>query len=52
VAKEVQSDAEKAIGESIFRRQAMVIGLGVLALAVGSLYLIRRELYSQLLPKE
>jgi hypothetical protein len=52
IAKQVQADAIKAEDESVFRREAMVIGLAVLALAVGSLYLIRRELYKQLPPKE
>ena len=52
IANQVQADAKKAEDESIFRREAMAIGLVVLALAVGSLYLIRRELYSQLPPKE
>jgi hypothetical protein len=51
-AKEVQADAEEAISDSVVRRQMMVIGLGVMALAVTSLYLIRRELYRQLPPKE
>jgi len=51
IAKQVQADAQKAEAESVFRREAMVIGLAVLALAVGSLYLIRRELYKQLPPK-
>jgi cytochrome c1 len=52
VAKEIQADAQKAIDESVFRRQAMVVGLIVLALAVFSLYLIRQELYRALPPKE
>jgi hypothetical protein len=48
----VQSDAEKAISDSILRRQAMVIGIAVAILAIASLYMIRRELYKQLPPKE
>jgi hypothetical protein len=52
ISQEVQSDAEKAIGESIVRREAMVIGLAVAALAIGCLYMIRRELYKALPPKE
>lgn len=51
IAKQVQADAKKAEEDSVVRREAMVIGLIVLALAVGSLYLIRRELYKQLPPK-
>ena len=51
-AKAVQADAEKAISESIVRRQAMIIVLGIIALAIGSLYMIRRELYRQLPSKE
>ncbi len=52
IAQDVQADAEKAIGESVIRREAMVIGLVVAALAIASLYLIRRELYRQLPPRE
>ena len=52
VAKEIQADAQKATDDSIFRRQAMVIGLIVLALAVFSLYLVRQELYRALPPRE
>ena len=52
ISKEVQANAEKAIGESVIRRQAMVIGLIVAAIAIASLYMIRRELYKQLPPKE
>ncbi len=52
ISKDIQTDAEKAISDSIFRRQAMVIGLAVAALAIGCLYMIRRELYKQLPPKE
>ncbi len=51
-AKQVQADAEKSIGDSVVRREAMIIGLGVMFLAIASLYLIRRELYRQLPPKE
>jgi PIN domain nuclease of toxin-antitoxin system len=52
ISKDVQSDAEEAIGESIVRREAMVIGLAVAALAIGCLFMIRRELYKGLPPKE
>ncbi len=52
ISKEIQTDAEKAIADSVFRRQAMVIGLAVAALAIGCLYMIRQELYRQLPPKE
>jgi predicted CXXCH cytochrome family protein len=52
ISNQVLADAKKAEEASVFRRQAMVAGLAVLALAVGSLYLIRRELYKQLPPKE
>jgi predicted CXXCH cytochrome family protein len=50
-AKEIVADADKAAGDSLFRREFMGFGLAVMALAIGSLYVIRRELYKQL-PKE
>lgn len=50
-AKEIVSDADKAAADSLFRRGFMAFGLAVMALAIGSLYVIRRELYKQL-PKE
>jgi hypothetical protein len=50
-AQQVKADAEKAQTDSNLRRQAMVIGIAVALLAIGSLYLIRRELYRQLPPK-
>jgi hypothetical protein len=50
-AKEVTADAQKAIADSIFRREIMAGGLGIMALAIFALWLIRRELYKQL-PKE
>lgn len=52
ISQQVQTDAEKAIGDSVIRRQAMVIGLLVAALAIGCLYFIRRELYRRLPPKQ
>ena len=50
-AKEILADADKAAADSLFRREFMAFGLVVMALAIGSLYVIRRELYRQL-PKE
>lgn len=50
-AQEIIADADKAAGESLFRREFMGFGLAVMALAIASLYVIRRELYRQL-PKE
>lgn len=50
-AKEVVADAQKAIDDSIFRRQYMVFGLAIMALSIASLWIIRRELYKQLPPK-
>jgi len=50
-ANEITADAQKAIADSIFRREIMAIGLVILAMAVIALVLIRRELYRQL-PKE
>lgn len=52
ISQDVQADAEKAINESVVRREAMVIGLAVAALAIGCLYAIRRELYKSLPPKQ
>jgi hypothetical protein len=51
LAKQVIAAAEKAISDSLFRRQFMVFGLAVMALAIASLWIIRRELYKQLPPK-
>ncbi len=50
-AEEIVEDAGKAVGESVFRRQVMVIGLAIMALSIGALWIIRRELYRQLPPK-
>jgi hypothetical protein len=50
-AKEVLADSEKAIAEEVFRRQVMGIGLGIMALSIASLYVVRRELYKQLPPE-
>ncbi len=50
-AKEIIADADKAQADSIFRRQFMGVGLAIMVLAIGSLYIIRRELYKQL-PKK
>jgi formate-dependent nitrite reductase cytochrome c552 subunit len=50
-AQQVTTDAQKATSDSILRRQVMGIGLGIMALAIASLWVIRRELYKQLPPK-
>ncbi|MGE5141052.1 MAG: cytochrome c3 family protein [Rudaea sp.] len=50
-AKAVEADSKKAMADSLFRREFMGLGLGIMALSIGSLYIIRRELYKQL-PKE
>lgn len=50
-ANEVTADAQKAIADSFFRRQIMVIGLAIMAMAIFALWLVRRALYKQL-PKE
>jgi formate-dependent nitrite reductase cytochrome c552 subunit len=50
-ADEVTSDAQKAIADSIFRREIMVVGLAIMAMAIFALWLVRRELYKQL-PKK
>ncbi|MBI3915009.1 MAG: cytochrome c3 family protein [Chloroflexi bacterium] len=51
-AKKVLAAADKAMNDNILRRQFMAVGLAVLALAVTSLWIVRRELYRQLPPKE
>lgn len=50
-SKEIIADADQALAGSVFRREVMGIGLGIMALAIGALWLVRRELYKQL-PKE
>ncbi|MGB8643831.1 MAG: cytochrome c3 family protein [Anaerolineae bacterium] len=47
-AKEILDDSAKAQQGLVFRSEFMVFGLVVMALAIGSLYVIRRELYKQL----
>ena len=49
--KEITADSKKAIDESGFRRQVMIIGLVIMALSIASLFVIRRELYKQLPPE-
>jgi hypothetical protein len=49
--KEIGADSRKAIDESGFRRQVMIIGLVIMALSIASLFVIRRELYKQLPPE-
>jgi len=51
IAKGIVSDSEKAARDEVFRRQVMGIGLAIMALAILSLYVIRRELYKQLPPE-
>jgi hypothetical protein len=51
-AKQVVTDANKALADNVLRRQVMVVGLAIMALAILSLWIIRRELYRQLPPKE
>ena len=50
-ANEVTADAQKAIADSILRREFMAVGLVIMAMAIFALWLVRRELYKQL-PKE
>jgi hypothetical protein len=44
VAEEVKADAESAVAESIFRRQAMIVAVIAIGLIVVALYLLKREL--------
>ena len=48
IAGEVETSAEAAIAESVFRRQAMVIAVAVIGLTITALYLLKRELDRQL----
>ena len=50
-AKEIIANSEKAIADSVFRRQFMIVGLAIMTLAILSLWIIRRELYKQLPPE-
>jgi hypothetical protein len=44
----ILANAAKAVADSVFRREVMAIGLAIMGLAIGSLWIIRRELYRQL----
>ena len=44
IAEEVETNAEADVAESVFRRQAMVIAVAVIALVIIALYLLKREL--------
>jgi hypothetical protein len=48
IAEEVETNAEAAIAESIFRRRAMVIAVAAIGLTITALYLLKRELDRQL----
>ncbi len=44
IAEEVTADAEAAVAESIFRRQAMIVAVVAISLIIVALYLLKREL--------
>ena len=44
IAEEVTADAEAAVAESIFRRQAMIVAVVAIGLIIVALYLLKREL--------
>jgi hypothetical protein len=44
IAEEVKADAEAAVAESIFRRQAMIVAVVAIGLIIVALYLLKREL--------
>ena len=44
IATQVQSDAQAAVSESVFRRQAMLVAVAVIGVIVVTLYLLKREL--------
>jgi hypothetical protein len=48
IAEEVETSADAAVAESIFRRQAMVVAVAVIGLTIVALYLLKRELDRQL----
>jgi hypothetical protein len=48
IAEEVETNAEAAVAESVFRRQAMVIAVAVISLTIVALYLLKRELDQRL----
>jgi len=47
VSEEVKADAEAAVAESVFRRQAMIVAVVVIALCIVALFLLKRELDRQ-----
>lgn len=47
-AIEVKASADAAVGESVFRRQAMVIAVAFIGLTIVALYLLKRELDRQI----
>jgi hypothetical protein len=44
IAAEVKTSADEDVAESVFRRQAMVVAVAVIALTIVALYLLKREL--------
>ncbi len=48
IADEVTGSADAAVAESIFRRQAMIVAIAIIALIIVALYLLKRELDRQL----
>jgi hypothetical protein len=44
IANQVQQDAQAAVSESVFRREAMVVAVAVIGVVVVTLYLLKREL--------
>jgi hypothetical protein len=44
IAAKAQQDAEAAVSESVFRRQAMVVAVAVIGVVIVTLYLLKREL--------
>jgi hypothetical protein len=44
IANQVQGDAEAAVSESVFRREAMVVAVAVIGVVIVTLYLLKREL--------
>jgi hypothetical protein len=44
IAVTVQQDAQAAVSESVFRREAMVVAVVVIGVVIVTLYLVKREL--------
>ena len=44
ISEEVQASAADAVAESVFRRQAMIIAVAIMAVIIVALYMLKKEL--------